>query len=157
MASISIDSFSRTIQLSDGSFVNIIIYDTPGAERNKAIIKSYYHRADAILLVYDISYYTSFKEIKEYYCDIIKNICKKDIPVLLLGNKTEKEIEREVESEEGIELAHSNNYKFMEASCLKNENVFEAFETLIELCTYEYQIKNYFKSNSISLNKYKNY
>ena len=95
-------------------------------------------------MVYDISNRNSFNKIKDYYCDRIKEICKKNIPILLLGNKADKENERKVTTEEGIALSLSNNFKFKEASCLKNENVADAFESLIELWNIEYQ-----KSKSI--------
>jgi GTPase SAR1 family protein len=92
-------------------------------------------------LVYDISNRKSFDKIKNYYCDKIKEFCKNNIPILLLGNKADKEKEREISQEEGITLSLSNNFKFKEASCLKNENVADAFESLIELWNIEY-LKN---------------
>ena len=54
-----------------------------------------------------------------------------------MGNKTDKENERQVTQEEGIELASKKGYKFQESSCLKNENVAGAFEALIELWNIE--------------------
>ena len=64
----------------------------------------------------------------------MKEKCKKNIKVILLGNKTDLEGEgkREVKSKEGADLAEKNDYIFMETSCLKNTNVADAFETLIE-------------------------
>ena len=59
---------------------------------------------------------------------------------------------REVQQEEGIALALSNQYKFKETSALKNENVADAFEALIELWNIEYH-KNKLKpkEDNISL------
>ena len=71
-----------------------MIYDTAGQERFNAINESYYQKADAILLVYDISDRKSFEQIKNYYCPKIEELCKKNIPIILLGNKTDKENER---------------------------------------------------------------
>ena len=89
------------------------------------------------MLVYDISKKDSFNKIKNYYCDKINDLCKKDIPVILLGNKTDKEEEREIKLEEGIQLAVSHNYRFKETSCKTNENVASAFEALIEMWNIE--------------------
>jgi small GTP-binding protein len=136
-----VDFVSRSFQLADGSVVNALIYDTGGQEQYKSINESYYKKASAILLVYDITNRKSFDDIKNYYCDKIKELCKKDIPIILLGNKTDMEDERQIPQEEGIGLALSNNYKFKETSCLKNENVADAFEALIELWNVEYQKK----------------
>ena len=146
MVTMTIDFIYKSFQLSDGSVLNSLIYDTSGAERYRSINELYYRKADAIILVYDISNsFRSFDDIKDYYCKKIKDLCKEDIPVILLGNKTDREEYRKVKTEEGAELAHSYNYIFMETSCLKNENVYEAFETLIELWYSEYQKKQSFK------------
>ena len=79
--------------------------------------------------------------ITTYFSEKIKDFCKKDIPIILLGNKNDLEERREVQQEEGIALALSNNYKFKETSALKNENVADSFEALIELWNVEYQKK----------------
>ena len=57
---------------------------------------------------------------------------------MLLGNKSDKEDKREVSQKEGQDFAHSNNYDlFYETSCVKNENVSEAFENLIAISEME--------------------
>ena len=118
-----------------------MIYDTAGQERFNAINESYYQKADAILLVYDISNRKSFEQIRNYYCPKIEENCKKNIPIILLGNKADKENEREVSIEEGAELAVEHKFKFKETSCVKNENVADAFEALIEMWNVEYRKK----------------
>ena len=136
-ATLAIDFISKTFQLSDGSIVNCLIYDTCGQERYNSINESYYRKADAALLVYDISKRRTFEVLKDYYCPKIKEFCKKNIPIILLGNKADKENLREIQPEEGAELALKEKYKFKETSCLKNENVADAFEALIELWNIE--------------------
>jgi len=120
---IAVDFFAKTFQLSDGSVVHCLIYDTCGQERYNSINETYYRKADAALLVYDISEKKSFDVIRDYYCPKIKQFCKKDIPILLLGNKIDREQFRQIKTEEGIELASKEKYRFKETSCLKNENV----------------------------------
>ena len=137
----SLDFIPKSFQLSDGSVVNCLIYDTAGQERYNSINESYYRKADAVLLVYDISERKSFEKIKNYYCPKIEENCKKNIPIILLGNKTDKENERKVSIEEGAALAVEHKFKFKETSCLKNENVADAFEALIEMWNVEYHKK----------------
>ena len=144
---IAVDFFAKTFQLSDGSVVHCLIYDTCGQERYKAINESYYRKADAALLVYDISEKKSFDVIRDYYCPKIKQFCKKDIPILLLGNKIDREQFRQIKTEEGIELASKEKYRFKETSCLKNENVADAFEALVEMWNIENQKKTIFERN----------
>ena len=132
LATAGFDSFNKSFLLSDASIVACHIRDTAGQERYKSIGISYYRDADAVLLVYDISERSSFENIKEYFIPHIKEYCKKDIIILLLGNKADKEEKRQVKTEEGINLAMQENYEFKESSCLHNMNVADAFEYLVE-------------------------
>ena len=60
-------------------------------------------------------------------------MCKSEIKVILLGNKSDLEKEREVSQEEGRNLAIENNYLFSEVSCKENSNILESFEKLIDI------------------------
>ena len=127
--------------------INCLIYDTCGQEKYNAINESYFKKADAALLVYDITERKSFDIVKNYYCIKIKENCKKNIPIILLGNKADKEDKRIVKTEEGIQLALQEKYKFKETSCLKNENVADAFEALVELWNFEVLKKSILRRN----------
>lgn len=137
LPTIVFDASFQSYRLSDGSVVNVRIMDTGGQERYDSIIESYYKDADCCLLVYDISKRQSFEECKDYYNTNIKDKCQKDIQVIVLGNKTDLEDLRQVSSEEGAKFSEENNYLFMETSCLKNTNVADAFDTLIEITNIE--------------------
>ena len=142
------DFFTRTFLLSDGSLVNCHIYDTAGQERFNSISVNYYKKADAILLVYDISQRTTFEKIKNFYVKSIKDNCKEDVIILLIGNKADLEEQREVKCDEGISLALQEKYEFKESSCLHNRNVSGAFEYLLE----EWNFRNKTKKGKTSHN-----
>jgi Ras-related protein Rab-11A len=125
--------FFHTFQLSDGSLVNVNIVDTAGQEKYKSINSQYYKKADGCLLVYDISKKETFEEIKGYFYEQIQEKCKKDIKIIILGNKTDLEEERQVSTEEGSNFAAEKGFMFLETSCLQNRFVADSFETLIEL------------------------
>ena len=127
------DYYSILVELADGSIINAHLRDTCGQERYDSINANYAKKADGILLVFDISSLNSFKKIKEYYPELIRNNCKPNIPILLLGNKTDLKDERQVSVEEAIDLAVSEEYVYKETSCVNNENVADAFETIIEM------------------------
>ena len=120
-------------KLSDGNVINVHIHDTCGQERFNAITESYYKKGDGILLVFDITSQKSFDKIKDYYVANIREKCKKNIPIILLGNKTDLDDKRVVSQEEAIDLAVNEEFVYKETSCLKNENVADAFETIIEI------------------------
>jgi len=127
------DYYSVVYKLSDGSLINVHIRDTCGQERYDSINEQYYQKADGILLVFDIADKLSFNKIKNYYIKTIKEKCKEDIPIVLLGNKTDLDHQREVSQEEAIDLSIKEEYIYKETSCLRNENVADAFETIIEM------------------------
>ena len=152
VATVGLPSFFSSYKLSDGSLVNVHLFDTAGQEKFRALSERYYKKADCCLLVYDISKKSTFDDCRDYYNENIKNKCKENIKVILLGNKTDLEDKREVKPEEGAAFALENDYIFMETSCLKNENVTNAFETLIEITNIESK-KN--KNNNIQDNSIK--
>ena len=152
MTTLGLQNYFNCYKLSDGSIVNVRIMDTSGQERYRAINSIYYRQADCCLLVYDITNKKSFEECK-YYSQQIKERCKENIKVILLGNKADLGIQRKVPSEEGAKFSSENDYIFMETSCLKNTNVADAFETLIEIANIELK-KNIQRSNSkVMINK----
>ena len=144
-ATVGIDHFIRTFQLSDGSLVNCYIYDTCGQERYNSLNESYYKRANAILLVYSIANIKSFEKVKKYYVPKIAECCQENIPILLLGNKSDLEDKRQVSMVDGANLALQEKYEFLESSCLLNTNVSGAFETLVE--TWNFQNNEVEKKN----------
>ena len=149
--------------MSDETIINIRLLDYNGAEKFRIINESCYKKADCCLLVYDITNRKSFIECQNYYRDTIKEKCKKNIKIILIGNKTDLEDKREISIEEGINFAVDNNYIFMETSCLKNENVYKAFESIIQLTNINLQNKEYknenikFKKNELKKNNQEKY
>ena len=135
------DYNSETFQLPDGSYVNCEILDTGGQEKYNAINRQYYQRADCCVLVYDITKKDSFKECKNFYKKEIINNCKKDIKVILVGNKTDLEKDRKISTEMGAQFANENKYYFKETSCVTISNVVDAFETIIVM-THNDMFKN---------------
>ena len=154
MTTIGTPHYFVTYKLSDGSLVNVNIMDTNGQERYRSLNLGYYRKADCCLLIYDIADYKSFNECKNYYNEQLMKNCKKDIEVILLGNKSDLKEKRKVLPEEAAGFALENNYIFMETSCVKNENVASAFEALIELTNIEIK-KNQYKNKDEDKNKKK--
>ena len=126
-----------TYKLTDGSLLNIHIYDTCGQERFDSISERYYKRAEGVLLVYDITNEKSFEKIKNYYVNQIRERCKFGIPILLLGNKTDLKGKRKVDQQEAIDLSINEEYIYKETSAYENENVANAFETIVEMWNIE--------------------
>ena len=133
LPTVGMEYYPVTYKLSDGNVINVHIHDTCGQERFNAITESYYKKGDGILLVFDITSQKSFDKIKDYYVANIREKCKKNIPIILLGNKTDLDDKRVISQEQAIDLAVNEEFVYKETSCLKNENVADAFETIIEI------------------------
>jgi len=70
----------------DDEEVTFNIRDTAGQERYRGISSTYYKGANIAILVYDITSFKTFFEIKKYwYKDIIGN-CSKDTSIFKLYN-----------------------------------------------------------------------
>ena len=132
-SSIGIDKYFQCVQLNDGTIIKLFIIDTAGQERYNALNELYYKQADCCLLMYDITSTMSFEKVQNYYIEQIKENCKSEVKVILLGNKSDLEEQRTVSQEEGKNLANNNGYIFMESSCKDNYNVSDAFTTIVEM------------------------
>ena len=136
-ATIGAPIYFSSYKISDNLIINVYITDTAGQERFKEINLRHYKNADSIILLYDITNKYSFDECKNYFCKKIKENCKNNIKVILIGNKKDLEDERKVSFKEANDFAVVNNYIHMETSCLRNENVFETFKKAIEITLME--------------------
>ena len=94
----------------DGKSTALQLWDTCGQERFRAIAKSYFRRADGVVLMYDCTYERSFLNVREWILTVQDSTDKK-LPVILVSNKTDlREKAREdgkkvVETDVGIKLA----------------------------------------------------
>ena len=104
----------------------IQIWDTAGQETFKSITKGYYKNSVCAIIVYDITRRDSFNNINTWINDC-KTICSKTVSMVLVGAKSDLEINRQVMKEEGEELAEKNGIPFYETSAKTGENVNEVF------------------------------
>jgi len=126
---IGMDLKLRTLKLND-EVIRCQIWDTAGQERFKTITSSYYRGANGIFLVYDVNDRQSFTDLDNWLVDIRKNI-NEGVPMLLIGNKSDSEKERQVSEEEGKVYAERLGIRFVETSAKHTKNVDVAFEDLV--------------------------
>jgi small GTP-binding protein len=119
---------TKTVQACDKT-VKAQIWDTAGQERYRAVNSSYYNGAMGALLLYDITYSLSFRNVEQWIKELRNHAGP--IPVMLVGNKSDLVDKRSITVEEGMKLAESQQLLFIEASALDATNVAEAFTMLI--------------------------
>uniref|UniRef100_A0A672G7V7 Ras and EF-hand domain-containing protein homolog n=1 Tax=Salarias fasciatus TaxID=181472 RepID=A0A672G7V7_SALFA len=123
-ATVGIDYSVKTISV-DNSQVALQLWDTAGQERYRSITKQFFRKADGVAVMYDITDEQSFTAVRQWLSSV-KEGAGDDIPVMLLGNKTDKEIERQVEKELGERLAKDCQMTFYECSARSGHNVVDS-------------------------------
>lgn len=83
----------------DGKRVNLAIWDTAGQEKFHALGPIYYRSSNGAILVYDLTDEESFQKVKLWVKELRK-ILGTDICLVIVGNKTDLEKDRNVNLEE---------------------------------------------------------
>jgi GTPase KRas protein len=108
------------------------ILDTAGQEDYSAMRDQYMRTGQGFLLVYAINNRVSFDEVDTNYYGQILRVKDKDwVPMVLVGNKSDMEDQRQVTTQEGEERAKKYRCPFFETSAKLNSNIQEAFFTLV--------------------------
>lgn len=126
----------------EGKKVKLTIWDTAGQERFRTLTSSYYRGAQGVILVYDVSSRESYENLKKTWIKELQTYANLDKLVLMVvGNKIDKERQREVSEDEGQTLAQDLNALFMEASAKTRAGVQAAFEELVHKIMHTPKVK----------------
>ncbi|EKM51167.1 uncharacterized protein PHACADRAFT_263171 [Phanerochaete carnosa HHB-10118-sp] len=128
-ATIGIGTLTKDILL-DGKKLNVLLWDTAGQERFRSLSRSYYRRADAIMLVYDITNRQSFDALPSWYTEL-KDHAGESVVTAVVGTKVDQESSRQVPYQEGHRFAQLHDSLFFETSAVSGEGVEEPFTELI--------------------------
>ncbi|KAM9482751.1 uncharacterized protein rab44 [Clarias gariepinus] len=126
-ATIGVDTFVQTVTFGSRT-VKLYVWDTAGQERYHSITKQVFHKAQGLLLMYDITSSQSFQAVRAWISQIQEN-APSDVILMLLGNKNDR-TDRKVQLKEGEDLSKEYNIDFMECSAATGENVLESLKTL---------------------------
>jgi small GTP-binding protein len=107
------------------SRVRLHIWDTAGEEAYRSMTRFFYREAELGICVYDISTGSTFTHVDGWVQDF-REQCP-DALIVLVGNKSDRENERQVRREEVERYAQSNGFLHIEASAKHNVNVRELF------------------------------
>ncbi|KAI0003710.1 ras family-domain-containing protein [Russula compacta] len=118
---IGVEFSSRTVKLGEKR-IKLQLWDTAGQERFRSVTRSYYRGAAGALLVYDITNRESFVNLSRWLEDA-RALASPHLVVVLVGNKSDREEDREVEWEEASRWAAEHNVHFLETSSLSGDNV----------------------------------
>lgn len=113
--------FKKVVKVDDGE-VELVVWDTAGAERYRALTPIYFIDASAAIIVYAVDNPQSFKVLDSFHrllLDKAPNVLK-----YVVGNKIDLEDERKIDYSQGQNYADSINAEgFCEVSALTGENI----------------------------------
>jgi len=130
LATIGVDFKLKPINVGDVS-VKLQIWDTAGQERFRNITRSYYRGAHGIMIVYDVTNETSFKNV-DFWLKEVNKYAAPTVYKILIANKCDLIEDRVISVEDGKNLAESLNMEFMETSAKDSINVNDAFRKMGE-------------------------
>ena len=115
-----------------GQRINLTIWDTAGQEKFRSLTSSYYRGTNGVILVYDVSRRDSFDHLNVWLNELEMYNNYGDPVKLLVGNKVDKEQERQVTREEGQNFAREHQMIFIETSAKTKVGVQQAFEEIVQ-------------------------
>lgn len=72
------ESYKKLISVNSNQYIEVDFWDTAGQEKLRSVNKIFYKGANIVLMVYDITNYTSYYDIKEYWINEIKQFCSEE-------------------------------------------------------------------------------
>jgi len=111
---------------------NLLIWDTCGQEKFRAVTRQYYRDTHAIILVFDLTNGKTFKDLNSWLEEAINYINNTKCLFFVLGNKSD-ETEKIVVTNEQIKNFLKNNpkiKKYYEVSAFNGHNIDLTFDKM---------------------------
>ena len=130
---LGVDFFVKKLNIQDGSRVHLHMWDIQGQECAKNMTSTFYRKANAAIIMYDITQRRTFEDVRVWKQDIDNKIFQDTCPCILLGNKSDLKMMREVEERELRNLCEELGFIYSsEISVKQNYLVKEAMNVLVE-------------------------
>ncbi|XP_014031476.1 ras-related protein R-Ras2 isoform X2 [Salmo salar] len=98
------DSYTKQCVIDERA-ARLDILDTAGQEEFGAMREQYMRTGEGFLLVFSVTDRGSFEEIYKFQRQILRVKDRDEFPMILVGNKADLELQRQVTQEEGQQLA----------------------------------------------------
>lgn len=124
------DSYRKQVEI-DGQQCMLEILDTAGTEQFTAMRDLYMKNGQGFVLVYSIIAQSTFNDLPDLRDQILRVKDKDEVPMVLVGNKSDLTDQRVISTEQGEELAKRFGSAFLETSAKTRTGVDLIFNTLI--------------------------
>ncbi len=137
---LGVDFSVKRLKLDQSTFAEIQVWDMAGQMTFQALRKRFFLGASSIFLVFDIKDKESFVKLREWFDDFwVSFNNRKDIPVVLVGNKidlgdpvvSKEEMDQFWENIKKDYPDFTGKYETVLTSALNGENVQELFDSTI--------------------------
>ncbi|XP_054985436.1 ras-related protein Rab-19-like [Sorex araneus] len=126
---IGVDITVRSLDI-DGKKVKMQLWDPAVQESYRAITRSYYRRAHAAIIAYDITQRSSFESVP-HWIDEVKKYRAANLVIMLMGTKSDLWEKRQVLFEEACAMAEKHGLlAALETSAKESRNINEAFQLM---------------------------
>uniref|UniRef100_A0A4W5RUM4 NFKB inhibitor interacting Ras-like 1 n=1 Tax=Hucho hucho TaxID=62062 RepID=A0A4W5RUM4_9TELE len=129
------DVYVASVETDRGVKEQLRLYDTRGLHDSLDLPRHYYSVADGFVLVYSVDSLESFKKVDILKKEIDKSRDKKEVMVIVLGNKTDLRERRQVELEAAQQWARGEKVKLWEVSVTERNSLIEPFTMLTSRLT----------------------
>ena len=126
ISTLGVEISKKTVILSESTKMNFIIWDIGGQQHFNLNRARFYNGANAALIMVDRTRSDHLNSIENWYNDIKKSI-QRNIPVIIVGNKSDLSDEIVISEEELKEVAKQFGFHYIVTSALTGENVNDAF------------------------------
>ena len=121
------------IKTKDQKTITFSLWDTAGQERYRSLSTMYFNQAGLAFLVFDLTSFDSFKSLEDFYL-LLKEKVNENIPIIIVGNKSDLKSERNVQINEINNFITQIKAKFyIETSAKTGEGINELFEKAANL------------------------
>ena len=130
LSTVGLDFRTKKLDIQ-GKQIILNIYDTAGQERFRNLATGYMKSADGFLVCFDLTSESTLENVTNWI-NSIKNTARKNASMLIIGNKSDLNEDREVTTEQGKQFAAKNGIDYLETSSKMHIGVDETFETLVK-------------------------
>jgi len=124
-------NYSQKVVEIDDKTLQVDIWDTAGQEKYRALGRNFYKDSYIVILVYDITSYSSFTDLKENWYNDLKEYGERYTVLAVVGNKSDCYEEEQVKEEEAKEFADKIKAIFVLTSAKTGSNINYLFEKLL--------------------------
>jgi len=127
ISTIGVEISKKTVVMDEDTEVNFVLWDIGGQISSMAPYRHrFYEGASAAFIVIDRTRPNNLESVKTWYKDIKESV-PRNIPVVIVGNKSDLQEEVAISEEEIKVVAKELSFHYILTSALTGENVNEAF------------------------------